>query len=66
MSGKTSYPKMSAEDVKRNRQYEVEDAIRVLQRSEQIKSDRALMSDVKKAAAELQKVVGKPTPKKKK
>lgn len=63
---KQSYPKMSAEDIKRNRQYEVEEAMRVLQRAEQIKSDRGLMSGVKKAAADLQKVVGKATPKKKK
>lgn len=56
---KAVQPKMSAED----RKWEVDDALRTLQRAEQIKNDRQLMPMVKKAAADLNKVVNKPTSK---
>jgi hypothetical protein len=63
--------KMSSEDTKRQRQWEVEDAMRTLQRAEQIKRDGGMMRDIKKAAMDLNKLVmggptkSKPTPKKK-
>ncbi len=65
--------KMSADE----RRWQVEDALRTLQRAEQIKRDGGLMKDVKKAAMDLNKMVfggepksssklmSKPTPKKK-
>ena len=51
MSGKIS---QSAED----RRWEIEDAIRTLQRAENIRSNTKLMSDVKSSLNSLQKVVG--------
>jgi len=49
---------------KESLQYEVQDAMRILQRAEQIKGDKQVMSGVRKAAADLNKVVGnKPAPK---
>jgi hypothetical protein len=56
---KVSQPKVSPQE----KQWQVEDAMRTLQRAEQIKSDRGLMAGVKKAAADLQKVVNKSSPK---
>jgi len=51
--------KMSADE----RRWQVEDALRTLQRAEQIKKDGGLMKDVKKAAMDLNKMVFGGTPK---
>lgn len=45
------------EQSKQERQWQVEDAMRTLQRAEQIRSDKALMNDVKKSMLNLQKMV---------
>lgn len=45
------------EQSKQERQWQVEDAMRTLQRAEQIRSDKALMNDVKKSMFNLQKMV---------
>ena len=62
MAGK---PLKSAQD----RQWEIEDALRTLQRAEAIKKDKFLMGGVKKSVAGLNKMVlgspKKPTGKKK-
>lgn len=42
---------------KQERQWQVEDAMRTLQRAEQIRNDKALMNDVKKSMVSLQKMV---------
>ena len=59
-------PIKSAQD----RQWEVEDALRTLQRAETIKKDKSLMGGVKKAVQELNKMAlggaPKPSPKRKK
>ena len=52
-----------------DRQWEVEDALRTLQRAEKIRKDSALMGEVKKSVASLQKMAfggssSKPTKKK--
>jgi hypothetical protein len=52
-------PKMSAEDRRRQRQYEIDDAMRTLARAEQIKQDAELMGDVRKLAADLKRVAGR-------
>jgi hypothetical protein len=47
-----------------DRQWEVEDALRTLQRAEKIRKDSALMGEVKKSVASLQKMAfGGSTPK---
>ena len=43
---------------KQEREWQAEDAMRTLQRAEAIKKDSRLMADVRKAAANLTKVVG--------
>lgn len=60
--------RMSAADAKmmkrhqdEQRQYEINDAVRTLQRAEQIKNDKGLMAGVQKAAIELSKIAGKPS-----
>lgn len=45
------------EQSKQERQWQVEDAMKTLQRAEQIRSDKALMNDVKKSMLNLQKMV---------
>ena len=63
--------KMSSEDTKRMRQYEIEDAMRTLQRADQIRKDGGMMRDIQRAASDLNKLVmggsttGKTTKKKK-
>jgi hypothetical protein len=63
--------RMSPEDTKRMRQYEIEDAMRTLQRADQIRKDGGMMRDIQKAASDLNKLVmggsttGKTTKKKK-
>jgi hypothetical protein len=61
-----SKPVKSAMD----RQWEIEDAMRTLQRAETIKKDKFLMGGVKKAVQDLNKMTlggtTKPVPKKKK
>ena len=56
--------RMSEEDKARQRRYQAEDAIRTLQRAQEIQKDRALMRDVKIVAREqmkqLQSVTSKP------
>jgi hypothetical protein len=52
-------PKMSAEDRRRQRQYEIDDAMRTLARAEQIKQDAELMGDVRKLATDLKRVAGR-------
>jgi hypothetical protein len=39
------------------RQWEIEDAVRTLQRAETIRSDRRLMGEVKKSMSKLQSIV---------
>lgn len=64
---------MSAADAKmmkrhqdEQRQYEINDAVRILQKAEQIKNDKGLMAGVQKAAQELSRIAGKNSPKPKK
>lgn len=56
--------------IKPDRQWEIDDAVRTLQRAEAIKKDKFLMGGVKKAVADLNKMAFggpvKSTPKKKK
>jgi len=54
-------PILSAQD----KRWEIEDAIRTLQRAEDIRSNAKLMSDVKSSITKLQKVVTSSSPKKK-
>jgi len=54
-----SKPVKSAQD----RQWEIEDAMRTLQRAETIKKDKFLMGGVKKAVQELNKMALGGTPK---
>jgi hypothetical protein len=56
----TSKPMQSAQE----KRWEIEDAIRTLQRAEDIRSNAKLMSDVKSSITKLQKVVTS-SPKKK-
>ena len=49
--------KISTESAKQERQWQIEDAMRTLQRAEAIRNDKNLMSDVKKAALSLNKMV---------
>ena len=49
--------KMSSEDAKRIRQYEIEDAMRTLQRADQIRKNGGMMRDIQKAASDLNKLV---------
>lgn len=60
--------KMSTAQAKQERQWQVDNALSTLQRADQIKKDKPLMAQVRKAASELQRAVGQPsrTPKKKK
>lgn len=47
-----------------DRQWEIEDALRTLQRADKIRKDSALMGEVKKSVASLQKMAfGGSTPK---
>jgi len=48
---------MSPEDTKRMRQYEIEDAMRTLQRADQIRKNGGMMRDIQKAASDLNKLV---------
>jgi hypothetical protein len=59
---------MASKPVKsvQDRQWEVEDAMRTLQRAEVIQKDKALMGAVKKSITNLNKMVLGGTPKKKK
>lgn len=62
MAKKTSLPKP-------DRQWEIDDAVRTLQRAEAIKKDKFLMGGVKKAVGDLNKIAfgtSKQSPKKKK
>lgn len=56
--------------IKPDRQWEIDDAVRTLQRAEAIKKDKFLMGGVKRAVADLNKMAfggsTKSTPKKKK
>jgi hypothetical protein len=61
-----SAPKISDEDRKRQRQYEIDEAMRVLARAEQIKRDETLMRDVRTLAADLKRVAGREPASKKK
>lgn len=56
--------KMDKNAMKQERQWQVEDAMRTLQRAEAIRSDAKLMGDVKKSMMDLQKMVmgGQPKP----
>ncbi|MEK6883498.1 MAG: hypothetical protein AABY22_27975 [Nanoarchaeota archaeon] len=45
--------------IERERKYEIEDALRTLQRAEELKKDKTLMRDVKKAAKEQVKALNK-------
>lgn len=64
---KSTQPRMSAEQKKQEREWQVRDAMSTLQRAEQIKRDPSLMKEVKKSASELVKAVGSSrTPAKKK
>jgi hypothetical protein len=45
------------------RRYEVEDAMRILVRAEQVKRDPKLMADVRTLASDLKKVAGREPPK---
>lgn len=49
--------KVDAQMAKQERQWQVEDAMRTLQRAEQIRNDKALMNDVKRSMVNLQKMV---------
>ena len=51
---------------KADREYEVRDAMQTLARAEQIKKDKALMSQVKKSAADMQKAIASATKKSRK
>lgn len=44
--------KQSAEDKARQRRYQAEDALRAIQRAEEVKNNKQLMSDVKALAKE--------------
>jgi hypothetical protein len=50
---KISVPKKSPME----KQWEIEDAVRTLQRAETIRSDKKLMSEVKKSMSKLQSIV---------
>jgi hypothetical protein len=57
----------ASEDRKRERQYQVDNAMNTLKRAAEIKKDPSLMRDVQKAIKQLQaSCVGRPTPPKKK
>jgi hypothetical protein len=49
--------KMDKNAIKQERQWQVEDAMRTLQRAESIRNDKKLMGDVKKSMMDLQKMV---------
>lgn len=62
-------PTVSAAQKKQERQWQVESALSTLQRADQIRKDKGLMADVKKAASSIAQAVGcnaKAAPKKKK
>jgi hypothetical protein len=48
--------KMSPAVIKQERQWEIEDALRTLQRADKIRNDSKLMLDVKKSIDNLQKM----------
>lgn len=52
---------ISEADAAERRSYEARDAIRTLQRAEEIKADRGLMRDVKREAVSQQKALAKVT-----
>ncbi len=51
--------KRTKEDEERERRYRAEDALRSLQRAEEVKTDKALMRDVKLLAKEQMEALGK-------